>query len=96
MPLIYSMFLFDYDVNLQHLIVVCNYFTIIIFISIVARKLQIVSIFAYMARKKTEDPKNNVPLRLRDSLRKKVEKVAAKEDRSLSYLLEKAIEEKYA
>jgi len=49
-----------------------------------------------MARKKTDDPKNNVPLRLRDSLRKKVEKIAVKEDRSLSYLLEKAIEEKYA
>lgn len=49
-----------------------------------------------MARKPSTDPKNNVPLRLRDSLRKKIERMAIKEDRSLSYLLEKAIEEKYA
>jgi predicted transcriptional regulator len=49
-----------------------------------------------MARKQSTDPKNNVPLRLRDSLRKKIERLAQKEDRSLSYLLEKAIEEKYA
>jgi predicted transcriptional regulator len=49
-----------------------------------------------MARNKTDDPKKNVPLRLRLSLRKKIEKVAEKQDRSLSYLLEKAIEEKYA
>jgi len=49
-----------------------------------------------MARKPSNDPKNNVPLRLRDSLRDKIAKIAKKEDRSLSYLLEKAIEEKYA
>ena len=49
-----------------------------------------------MGRKETQDPKKNVPLRLRESLRKKIEKIASKEDRSLSYMLEKAIEEKYA
>lgn len=49
-----------------------------------------------MGRKALEDPKSNVPLRLRDSLRKKIEKIAVKQDRSLSYMLEKAIEEKYA
>lgn len=47
-------------------------------------------------RPESKDPKNNVPLRLRDSLRKKVQKLAEKEDRSLSYMLEKAIEEKYS
>lgn len=49
-----------------------------------------------MARNKSDDPKKNVPLRLRASLRTKVQKVADKDDRSLSYMLEKAIEEKYA
>lgn len=49
-----------------------------------------------MGRKPSKDPKNNVPLRLRDSLRVKIEKIAKAEDRSLSYILEKAIEEKYA
>lgn len=46
-------------------------------------------------RPKAKDPKENVPLRLRGSLRKKVQKVADSEERSLSYMLEKAIEEKY-
>jgi predicted transcriptional regulator len=49
-----------------------------------------------MGRKPAKDPKNNVPLRLRDSLRVKIEKIAKSEDRSLSYMIEKAVEEKYA
>ena len=51
---------------------------------------------AKAGRPTEKDPKNNVPLRLRDSLRNKVQKLADKSDRSLSYMLEKAIEEKYA
>ena len=47
-------------------------------------------------RPKGDDPKKNVPLRLRQSLREKVQKAADRADRSLSYMLEKAIEEKYA
>lgn len=47
-------------------------------------------------RPKSDDPKENVPLRLRGSLRKKIEGLAAKKDRSLSYMLEKAIEKEYA
>lgn len=50
---------------------------------------------AKVGRKREIDPKNNVPLRLRDSLRKKVQKIADKEERSLSYMIEKAVEEKY-
>ena len=49
-----------------------------------------------MGRKPLDDPKSNVPLRLRESLRKKIEKIAVKQERSLSYLLEKAIEKEYA
>lgn len=51
---------------------------------------------AKVGRPTLKDPKNNVPLRLRDSLREKVQKIADKSERSLSYMLEKAIEEKYA
>ena len=51
---------------------------------------------ATKGRPKFEDPKKNVPLRLRNSLRDKVQRAADKADRSLSYMLEKAIEEKYA
>lgn len=47
-------------------------------------------------RPKIKDAKENVPLRLRGSLREKVQRAADKADRSLSYMLEKAIEEKYA
>lgn len=47
-------------------------------------------------RPKSKDPKENVPLRLRKSLRDKIQKEADKKERSLSYFLEKAIEEKYA
>jgi len=50
---------------------------------------------AKAGRKKLKDPKTNVPLRLRESLRDKISRIAVKEDRSLSYMLEKAIEEKY-
>jgi predicted transcriptional regulator len=49
-----------------------------------------------VGRPKDKDPKKNVPLRLRDSLRSKVEEAAAKAERSLSYMLEKAVEEKYS
>lgn len=51
---------------------------------------------AKAGRPKAKDPKKNVPLRLRKSLRDKVQKVADKEDRSLSYIIEKVVEEKYA
>ncbi len=50
---------------------------------------------AKVGRKREIDPKNNVPLRLRDSLRKKVQKAADKEERSLSYMIEKAVEKEY-
>lgn len=49
-----------------------------------------------MGRPKSKDPKENVPLRLRRSLREKVRKLAKKADRSVSYMLEKALEEKFA
>lgn len=49
-----------------------------------------------VGRPKEDDPKSNVPLRLRGSLVSKIKKIADKQDRSLSYMLEKAIEEKYA
>lgn len=49
-----------------------------------------------MGRPESKDPKENVPLRLRKSLRDKVLKLAKKEDRSLSYMLERAIERIYA
>jgi len=49
-----------------------------------------------VGRPKDKDPKKNVPLRLRDSLRNKVQKAADKAERSLSYMLEKAIEKEYA
>lgn len=51
---------------------------------------------AKAGRPAANDPKENVPLRLRGTLRNKIQKIADKEDRSLSYMLERAIEEKYA
>lgn len=51
---------------------------------------------AKVGRPKDKDPKKNVPLRLRDSLRKKVETAARKAERSLSYMIEKAVEKEYA
>lgn len=49
-----------------------------------------------VGRPESKDPKKNVPVRIRMSLRKKVEKAAQKADRSLSYVIEKALEEKFA
>jgi predicted transcriptional regulator len=51
---------------------------------------------AKAGRPTEKDPKENVPLRLRGSLRKKVERIAKAEDRSLSYMLERAIEQVYS
>lgn len=51
---------------------------------------------AKLGRPRDKDPKKNVPLRLRDSLRNKVQKAADKAERSLSYMIEKAVEEKYS
>lgn len=48
-----------------------------------------------VGRPKNKDKKINVPLRLRKSLRDKIAEEAIEQDRSLSYMLEKAIEEKY-
>lgn len=47
-------------------------------------------------RPKIQDPKRTVPCRLRNSLIDKVKAKAEENERSLSYMIEKAVQEKYS
>lgn len=49
-----------------------------------------------VGRPESKDPKKNIPVRVRMSLRKQIERAAKKVDRSLSYVIEKALEEKFS